>query len=157
MKNYIRTRCNQNQKSCYQMWILDKATFFDYMSFLFSILFECDKVIDTSNYSLNGKRTIGYLAELLCDFYMHYHKDSKKFLEADVCQIMYPYPKELIEPQKRCFYYYSYLIDKIKSIYAKGEKKELYLAQKRYYKMLYNLSRLLYKNKSDQLILPESE
>lgn len=47
-----------------------KDIFFDYCNFLFSVLEKLDKVIDTSKYSINGKRTLEYLGEALFDCYM---------------------------------------------------------------------------------------
>ncbi|MDR0297278.1 MAG: DUF4422 domain-containing protein [Streptococcaceae bacterium] len=68
------------QKRCYQMFILKKDIFFDYCEFLFPILDKIDRKLDTSNYSINGKRTLGYLAELLYDIYfreINLHKNYR--------------------------------------------------------------------------------
>ncbi len=64
-----KLRAKQSKKIGYQMFICRKEIFFDYCNILFSTLFELDKKIDTSAYSINGKRTLGYLGELIFDTY----------------------------------------------------------------------------------------
>ena len=90
MSDFIEKRKNEPRKSCFQMYILRREVFFDYMQFLFSVLFECEKRIDVSSYSINGKRTMGYLAEFLCDYYVNYNKHKYKFKFCDVvsCEII---------------------------------------------------------------------
>lgn len=39
----------------YNIFVIKKDIFFDYCNFLFSVLEKLDKVIYTSNYSINGK------------------------------------------------------------------------------------------------------
>ena len=48
-----------------------------------------DKVIDTSNYSINGKRTLAYLGEALFDCYMRKLTDERiiKYKELGVVKI----------------------------------------------------------------------
>ena len=98
MADYIHKRISQPLKCCFQMWVLPRKVFFEYMEFLFSVLFECEKHIDVTNYSVNGKRTMGYLAELLCDFYMNFHKEEYNLLGADVCLIHSTIPQEEMVP-----------------------------------------------------------
>lgn len=66
-------------KYMYMMYIVPKEVFFDYMEFVFPILFDLQKQIDTTGYSVNGKRTVGYLAELLCDCYFKKIKKEGKW------------------------------------------------------------------------------
>lgn len=49
-----------------------------------------DKVIDTSNYSINGKRTLAYLGVALFDFYMKKLIDERviKYKELGVLKIV---------------------------------------------------------------------
>jgi len=54
----------------YQSFILKKKIFFEYCDFLFNILNILDSKIDTSAYSNNGKRTLGYLGEKLFNCFM---------------------------------------------------------------------------------------
>ena len=60
---------SSSNKLMYQIFIT-KPEFFDkYCTWLFDILFAADKKIDTTLYSVNGRRTMGYLAELLYGYY----------------------------------------------------------------------------------------
>ena len=61
---------NQNKKYMYQMFILKKNEFLKYCEFIFRCLFELEQELDTSLYTVNGKRTMGYLAELLYGCYI---------------------------------------------------------------------------------------
>lgn len=67
----LQSRLKSSDKRCFQSFVLKKEIFFDYCSFLFSILDDVDSRIDVSKYSVNGKRTIGYLGEILFDTYMY--------------------------------------------------------------------------------------
>jgi hypothetical protein len=51
--------------------VLKKELFFDYCEFLFGILNDIDAQLDTSDYSINGQRTLGYLGEILFDTYFY--------------------------------------------------------------------------------------
>lgn len=82
---YARKRAKTSLKSCFQMWLLPREHFFEYMEFLFTTLQACEKQIDVSGYSVNGQRTIGYLAELLCDYYLNFKKDIWKLKSVNVC------------------------------------------------------------------------
>ena len=61
----------------YNIFIMRKDIFFDYCNFLFSVLDRLDKVIYTSNYSINGKRTLAYLGGALFDCYMRKLTDER--------------------------------------------------------------------------------
>lgn len=56
-------------KLMYQIFITKPEIFHAYCSWLFDLLFAADPLIDTSLYTVNGKRTMGYLAEILYGFY----------------------------------------------------------------------------------------
>lgn len=56
-------------KLMYQMMILPKSEYHKFCQFIFPILFEVQQRIDVSRYSINGKRTLGYLSEILYGFY----------------------------------------------------------------------------------------
>ncbi len=56
-------------KLMYQVFITKPEVFSDYCEWLFDLLFAADPLIDTTLYSTNGKRTMGYLAEILYGFY----------------------------------------------------------------------------------------
>lgn len=134
MADYIINRSEQTLKSAFQMWILPKKIFFDYMEFMFSILFECEKYIDVSSYSTNGKRTMGYLAELLCDFYMNFYKNKYKIKGVDICQILTTLPEEQVSYSKINKYRILYLKYKIASLVA--PKNKIFRMQKRKFRDL---------------------
>ena len=75
MKNASDTYLSQSK--CYfgNIYIMSKPVFFDYCSWLFSILEEFDLRCDISNYSAQEKRVDGYLAERLFGIYLTYLKD----------------------------------------------------------------------------------
>ncbi len=56
------------------MFIMKKELFFEYSSWLFSILQEVDENIDYTDYSIEGYRTIGHLAERLLGIFYTYQK-----------------------------------------------------------------------------------
>lgn len=56
-------------KLMYQIFITKPRIFDAYCDWLFDLLFATDSFIDTSLYTTNGKRTMGYLAEILYGFY----------------------------------------------------------------------------------------
>ena len=116
MADYIRERAEQPLKSCFQMWILPKKIFFEYMNFLFPVLFECEKNIDTSSYNINGKRTMGYLAELLYDYFMNFYKETYKLKSVNVCMINILIENYNINIHNTIELYFLYLYNKIKFI-----------------------------------------
>lgn len=67
----LAERLNASDKRCFHSFVMRRELFFDYCEFLFGVLEEVDKHLDTSRYSLNGQRTLGYLGELLFDCYTH--------------------------------------------------------------------------------------
>ena len=58
-------------KYFYNMFIMKKELFFDCCEFMFRILETLRSKIDVSSYSVNGKRTLGYLSELVFCVYMY--------------------------------------------------------------------------------------
>lgn len=61
----------------FNMMMCSKDLFDQYAEWMFSILFECEKHIKPSPY-VNGRRTIGYLAEMISQVYfIHNHKRIK--------------------------------------------------------------------------------
>ena len=60
---------NSPRKLMYHIFITKPEIFKKYCAWLFDILFKVGPLIDTSLYSTNGKRTLGYLAEILYGFY----------------------------------------------------------------------------------------
>jgi hypothetical protein len=60
---------SQPKKLMYLMFILRKDIFMDYCRFLFDTLFSVERKIDSSLYTLNGRRTMGFLGEILYGYY----------------------------------------------------------------------------------------
>lgn len=56
------------------MFVMKKNLFDDFCNWLFSILFEFEKINDMSEYSIEGLRTPGHLAERLLGVYVEYQK-----------------------------------------------------------------------------------
>ena len=69
----------RGKKSCLcNMYIMKKELFFEYAEWLFDILGEFEKRADMSEYSVEGLRTPGHLAErLLTLFYLHIKRTRK--------------------------------------------------------------------------------
>ena len=78
---------NSPKKLMYQIFITKPEIFQKYCSWLFEILFKIDPRINTSLYSINGKRTLGYLAEILYGFYFTNLKNTIKIKECGVAFI----------------------------------------------------------------------
>ena len=74
-------------KLMYQMFIISRNDFQDYCSFLFPLLFLAEKRLNFEKYSSNGKRTMGYLGELLFGWYFLNLAKTKKFLNLGVTYI----------------------------------------------------------------------
>ena len=67
MKSTTAHECN--------MFIMKKEIYHAYCQWLFDILFEAEKRIDTTWYSVEEYRVMGYLAERLCGIYYTYLKE----------------------------------------------------------------------------------
>lgn len=69
MKSNVAHECN--------MFIMKKDIYQKYCAWLFDILFEAEKQIDTTWYSVEEYRVMGYLAERLCSIYYLYLKKQE--------------------------------------------------------------------------------
>ena len=56
------------------MFIMNKALFQEYSEWLFTILEETERRIDISDYSIEGRRTIGHISERLLGIFVEYQK-----------------------------------------------------------------------------------
>lgn len=63
------------------IYIMRKSVFQDYCAWLFDILAELDRRVDTTGYSAQELRVDGYLAERLLGIYYLAQKDKLRFLE----------------------------------------------------------------------------
>lgn len=60
----------------YNMFVMRKEIFFRYNEFLFKILFDLEKKIDTSMYGSNAQRIFGYLSERLLTIFIEKLRDE---------------------------------------------------------------------------------
>lgn len=124
----IQENINGYRKTMYQMFIMKKELFFEYCEFLFDVLFKLEKQIDFSEYTINGKRSLGYLAELLHSIYVwKKEKENKRILKLGVSFVEYPFEQEKLEKilKKGCPTRFSKLVAQLKYLFATGEKKIL--------------------------------
>ena len=61
----------------HNMFIMKKEIFHKYCEWLFDILFETEKRLDMTWYSVEEYRVMGYLAERLCGIYYTYLSKKK--------------------------------------------------------------------------------
>ena len=80
LKEYL----NSPNKLMYQIFITKPDVFSAYCGWLFDLLFAVDPLIDVSLYTTNGKRTMGYLAEILYGFYFTTMISQEKVLHTGV-------------------------------------------------------------------------
>ena len=66
----------------FNMFIMKRAYFDEYMSWMFDILFELEKRLDISNYSDNDKRVFGFVSERLLDVWIN--TNGYKYIELPV-------------------------------------------------------------------------
>jgi hypothetical protein len=69
----------------FNMFIMKNREFKQYASWLFDILFEVEKNIDISDYSVQEARVFGYISELLLDVWIE--TNNKKYIETNWIQI----------------------------------------------------------------------
>ena len=68
----------KGEKTCLcNMYIMKKELFYEYMAWLFDILFEFEKRSDMSEYTVEGYRTPGHLAERLLTVFCWYTEKKK--------------------------------------------------------------------------------
>ena len=115
---------NGSKKTLYQMFIMKKDLFFEYCSFCFDVLFRVENQTNFENRTTNGKRALGYLAELLLSIFVwEKQKENLKILKLGVTEVEFPYEIEKLKEMKneKCPSYFSYLGLKIKSLFLKGK------------------------------------
>lgn len=81
------------QRSAYifNMFIMNKELVNEYCDWLFSILFELEKRIDTINMTAFEKRYIGRVSERLFNVWLNYKLDNKELNKEDIKEIPYMY------------------------------------------------------------------
>lgn len=71
------------------MLIMRKDIFNDYCSWLFDILEESEKAIDTTNYNVQEYRVYGFLAERLCGLYFTYLKMNGTYNIGELPKVLF--------------------------------------------------------------------
>lgn len=137
-------------KNPYQMFIMKKEIFFEYCEFLFDVLFKIENKMNFDEYSVNGKRTLGYLAEDLFTFFV-WKKESEglNIFKLGVTQVTFPCDDEELGNlyKKGCPSYFEYLKTRMKSLYLKGEEKQ---SNKEKYQSI-RLQRKIYKKLAERV------
>lgn len=139
--NYI----NGQRKYMFQMFIMKKDLFFKYCEFLFDILFEIEQMVDFNSYEINGKRSLGYLAEIMLTIFLII-QSKKQLLKIKECGIAIfnytePYDKLLEKANRTNFYYLNYLKYKIRYLLTINTKeKERLKVKYKNYKQQYKLT-----------------
>ena len=92
MRSVVAHECN--------MFIMKKEIYQNYCTWLFDILFEAEKQIDMTWYSVEEYRVMGYLAERLCGIYYEYLKNKQNIRTFELPKTLFEdtAPKALLEP-----------------------------------------------------------
>ena len=92
MRSELAHECN--------MFIMKKDLYFQYCQWLFDILFEAEKHIDTTWYSVEEYRVMGYLAERLCGIYFTYLENQKDIKIGELPKTLFrdTAPKAVLHP-----------------------------------------------------------
>ena len=99
-KDVAQRYLNGNEAHECNMFIMSKELFNEYCEWLFDILFETEKVIDTTYYSVEEYRIYGYLAERLTAIFYRYilERGDKKCLEVAKSMFVDTDPMGTLEP-----------------------------------------------------------
>lgn len=60
---------NSDSRYIFHMFIMKKELFFEYCEFLFGVLFDVEKQVNFEDYTVNGKRSLGYLGEIMLSIF----------------------------------------------------------------------------------------
>lgn len=92
MKSTMAHECN--------MFIMKREIYKKYCEWLFDILFEVEKRIDMTWYSVEEYRVMGYLAERLCGIYYMYLKKQQGICSFELPKTLFQdtAPKSILEP-----------------------------------------------------------
>lgn len=95
-KNYLNTKCFYY----YFSFVMNHTYFSDFCSSLFEILFEVEKQIKITHYSLDKKKEFFYFALIYLGIYLNYLKDQKtiKILEIPVAVAENTTKQEILYP-----------------------------------------------------------
>ncbi len=71
------------------LFIMKKEIFFEYSEWLFNILFEVEKRIDTTNYTIEGYRTPGHLGERLLNIFILFQESKNPNIKIKELQTVF--------------------------------------------------------------------
>ena len=98
-KKYTEQYINGTNSYLYNCFVMKKNIFNNFCAWLFDILFELEKRIDISKYSIQKSRTCGTIGERLLGIYILYLKDNfVKVKELPLIFIRDTVKKEEIQP-----------------------------------------------------------
>lgn len=89
--------------SYFNIFVMRKKLFFDYSNWLFTILDEFERRVDTSKYSAYASRTPGFIAERLLNIFCMYEAHFNKDLKIKELQVVYFKNTELREKMSPAF------------------------------------------------------
>lgn len=75
--DYMEDICwleKQKKGYCYNMFIMTRELFNSYCEWLFSILFELEKITNIESYSKYNKRMYGFLSERMINIWIHHNR-----------------------------------------------------------------------------------
>ncbi|WP_337049720.1 DUF4422 domain-containing protein [Serratia fonticola] len=78
---------SKRKLSLYNMFIGHRAIVTEYLSWMFSILFELEKKIPYQSYDAYQKRVFGFMSERLFNVWLEHHKDKLKISYCNVVNI----------------------------------------------------------------------
>ena len=75
---YAEHYLDQKEACFYNCFVMKKQLFYEFCNFQFTILFELEKMIDISKYSIHKQRVFGLIGEHLLGIYLYYLKNERK-------------------------------------------------------------------------------
>lgn len=99
---YYETAVSYLNGTCFypcNMFIMRKEIFNRYCEWLFSILFEVEKSISIDNYSAEGQRAIGMIAERLLGIFCLYEASQHNAKLGVLQRVFFQNPQQMIVPQ----------------------------------------------------------
>ncbi|MCQ2789813.1 MAG: DUF4422 domain-containing protein [bacterium] len=113
-KDAVREFENGPYRYFYHMFMMKKDIFFEYMDFVFNVLFDIESKIDYSDRGSRGLRVMGYLGEMLLSiFIFNKYKQNFKIKEVYSTYVYNTSYDELKTPEQEVLAYYLDSRDKI--------------------------------------------
>ena len=92
---YIDDYFSSNKWQGWNLYIMKKEYFFEYSEMLFSLLFELEKIIDISNYSVEQARIFGYFAEMFFPVWLSFKQSTTNVRVKSVYAVDVKHPERL--------------------------------------------------------------